>query len=369
MVNFYQVLGVKENATQVEIKAAYKKLAIAYHPDKNGGNKAKEDIFKSITEAYTTLSDPEKRIRHDQRLAYYRFQPSQTQYNHSGRGPVGPNPYGNPFTYSDFSGGAQAHSQGQPGNWRPSTQSRRVSFASMHDIAIGLLIMACIFTAGIWVNSVMSRRAAEAELAEGDYIEALNFDKNYAPAWFASAKAKMRSGNYEGSLEDLNRAILLSDTVSAFWHVKKAELQVMTGNDEQARRGIRTFLKQYPKVDSVKLILAAIYLRRARADSALAVLNTVAINDEAPRPYRTVYNHLAGLANFHTGGYLMAEKFFSRNADFNHNVPQDLYLRGLTRLRLSDSTKAFDDLTRAAQYGSGEADSLLVHDFNHSTQP
>lgn len=61
----YQVLGVSRNASADEIKKAYRKLAIKYHPDKNPGDKAAEDHFKEAANAYETLGDPEKRARYD----------------------------------------------------------------------------------------------------------------------------------------------------------------------------------------------------------------------------------------------------------------------------------------------------------------
>jgi curved DNA-binding protein CbpA len=61
MKDYYKILGVSENATQDEIKQAYKKLAMKYHPDRNPGDKQAEEKFKEINEAYSVLSDPEKR--------------------------------------------------------------------------------------------------------------------------------------------------------------------------------------------------------------------------------------------------------------------------------------------------------------------
>ncbi|MCX7905596.1 MAG: DnaJ domain-containing protein [Elusimicrobiales bacterium] len=63
--DYYQILGISRNATQEEIKSAFRKLAMKYHPDKNPGNKEAEAKFKEINEAYEVLSDPQKRKLYD----------------------------------------------------------------------------------------------------------------------------------------------------------------------------------------------------------------------------------------------------------------------------------------------------------------
>ena len=64
--DYYEVLEVSKSATAEEIKKAYRKKAIQYHPDKNPGDKEAEEKFKEAAEAYEVLSDTEKRSRYDQ---------------------------------------------------------------------------------------------------------------------------------------------------------------------------------------------------------------------------------------------------------------------------------------------------------------
>ena len=63
--DYYEVLEVARTASDEEIKKAYRKLAMKYHPDRNAGNKASEERFKEISEAYEILSDADKRRQYD----------------------------------------------------------------------------------------------------------------------------------------------------------------------------------------------------------------------------------------------------------------------------------------------------------------
>ena len=64
--DYYEVLGVERDATPEQMKKAYRKLAVQYHPDKNPGNKEAEEQFKELGEAYEALNDPQKRAAYDQ---------------------------------------------------------------------------------------------------------------------------------------------------------------------------------------------------------------------------------------------------------------------------------------------------------------
>lgn len=99
--NYYDILGVDRTATDVEIKQAYRKKAIKYHPDKNPGDKLAEDKFKEATEAYETLKDSSKRANYD-------------MFGHTSQGPAfgnGPNQNGDfyPGGFSSSFNGFNAH--------------------------------------------------------------------------------------------------------------------------------------------------------------------------------------------------------------------------------------------------------------------
>ena len=94
--DYYEVLGVSKNASDDEIKKAYRKLAVKYHPDRNPGDKEAEAKFKEINEAHEVLSDKQKRARYD-------------QFGHAGVGGASGNPFGgggagNPFGGFNYNG-------------------------------------------------------------------------------------------------------------------------------------------------------------------------------------------------------------------------------------------------------------------------
>lgn len=100
--DFYQILGVAKTADDDVIKKAYRKLASQFHPDKNPGNKAAEEKFKEISEAFSVLSDKEKRRSYDQFGVAGAYAGAA-----SGQGPFGGGFQGNP--YARGPGGFQGH--------------------------------------------------------------------------------------------------------------------------------------------------------------------------------------------------------------------------------------------------------------------
>jgi len=81
--DYYKILGVAKNVTSEDVKKAYRKLAMKYHPDRNPGDKSAESRFKEINEAYEVLRDPQKRARYDQ------LGESYSRYQQTGGAPGG----------------------------------------------------------------------------------------------------------------------------------------------------------------------------------------------------------------------------------------------------------------------------------------
>src|SRR5688500_8212632 len=93
--DYYQTLGVAKNASEKELKQAYRKLARKHHPEVNPGDKGSEAKFKEFNEAYEVLGDPDKRRKYDELGANWRMYEQAQQQGHAGAG--GPFGAGNPF--------------------------------------------------------------------------------------------------------------------------------------------------------------------------------------------------------------------------------------------------------------------------------
>ena len=111
MADYYDILGVKKNASEKEIKSAFKKLARKYHPDVNPGDKSAEENFKRVSEAYDVLSDKKKRAQYD-RVGHEAWKAGFKEG-------APPPPGGGGFHWGGFPGGGNVHyySSGQGGGF------------------------------------------------------------------------------------------------------------------------------------------------------------------------------------------------------------------------------------------------------------
>jgi len=101
--DYYKILGLTKSATQEDIKKAFRKLAVKYHPDKNPGNKAAEEKFKEISEAHEVLGDAEKRKKYDELGENWQQYQGNAQQENWGQGQRQRYSGGSSFEGGDFS--------------------------------------------------------------------------------------------------------------------------------------------------------------------------------------------------------------------------------------------------------------------------
>src|ERR1700685_3051805 len=117
--DYYEILGVSKSATQDEIKKAYRKVAMQFHPDRNPGDKAAEEKFKEAAEAYEILSDADKRAQYD-RFGHNAFGPGNRNAGNYGGGGMNMDDifsqfgdiFGDESPFGSFFGGGRRSSSG-----------------------------------------------------------------------------------------------------------------------------------------------------------------------------------------------------------------------------------------------------------------
>lgn len=130
MRNHYYTLGLSETASQDEIKQAFKRLAVKYHPDKHMGNREMEEKFKSINEAYQILGDPYKKAQFDLQLQYERFTPKREQ-------PA--QPYNYPPRQKRY--GGRPYYGTRPINHKENNRATMYAFAITFGIALVVMVV------------------------------------------------------------------------------------------------------------------------------------------------------------------------------------------------------------------------------------
>ena len=111
--DYYEVLGVSRSCTEQELKSAYRKLAMQYHPDRNPGDKAAEERFKEASEAYGVLSDEDKRAQYD-RFGHAAVGGGVGGFDASSFQDLG-EIFGDLFGFGDAFGGGRRRSRAVPG--------------------------------------------------------------------------------------------------------------------------------------------------------------------------------------------------------------------------------------------------------------
>ena len=188
--NYYIILGVKSTANSDEIKSAYRELAKKYHPDKNQGNKAAEDYFKEIQQAYSVLSNPEKRKKYDlgfsngNTYAQQRSYSSSTQYT------------GNAYQYAQQQAQAKQQQQRPPQQRPPQKSDNSESFQIIVSVGIALILLYFI------ISYSTDKPQNATSISKEDSVKITGLFKQ-ADKIAAPAEEEPQINNYDSPYSDL----------------------------------------------------------------------------------------------------------------------------------------------------------------------
>jgi curved DNA-binding protein CbpA len=345
MVNYYQVLGVAENATAEEIKGAYRTLALVYHPDRNKGSKLYEEHFKRVAEAYTHLSDPGLRLKHNYALEYARRPLSAPSVQAS----FGPKKAGNAAQATDWQG---SYTYNGHQFERPKIKRR---YAGPHEIVLALMFMACLFMGGFWLTAQMDRLQAREALAIGDFRGALRRDSTYGEAWHLSARAYFRAGLPDKALAHMDRALLLADIRPNAWYLERAIINERLGQYEFAATDLRKYLAAAPADDTARGRLVLLYANNLnRTDSAERQLSKISVALASTDKFRFLRAQLL----VQHQDYLQALRQFAALRLAEYEPAASAYGEAICYLALGDTSLACAQLSFADERGFGGSSRL-----------
>ncbi len=184
--NYYTILEVKSTATFEEIKSAYRILAKKYHPDKNIGNKAAEEYFKEIQQAYAILSNPEKRKKYDYKVSFGTRTQAQQKPNSGG-----PQYTGNAYQYAQQQAQyqqQQAYAQAKKRTTPPSEKvTEKENWQILVSVGIALVLLYFIISYSTEKTTASSNtvipkieKATEQPVETSDFSIS-NYDSPYTP--------------------------------------------------------------------------------------------------------------------------------------------------------------------------------------------
>ncbi|NDK54789.1 tetratricopeptide repeat protein [Pontibacter fetidus] len=337
--NFYTVLGISPAATQQEVKQAYKKLAIKYHPDKNPGNRAAEDKFKLVNTAYQTLSNPGKRARYDLKLQYLRerqrvVQQYQPYYNQRYRQTREPAPVSERYYH----------------NIR--TEERRFS---RKDLYITISFVGGILLFSLLLKVVMDHISGEDKyktaltyIADGKYSsahrmlsDAIQFKPKHTAAYKERGRLELTVfEDYEAALQDFNQAIALEEKPSAEVYFMRGVSKQHLSSYQQAEADLSKAILLNEKLWDAYLARGEVrlfYLQKYKP--ALSDLSTY-LRYGTAKDKRIAALTYRGFGYYKIEAWKLSEHDYRRALAIDNDNGRVHYLMGRTKLELQEPDSA-----------------------------
>lgn len=407
MINYYYILGLSQSATQVEIKTAYRKLALRYHPDKNGGSSYAEERFKQISEAYRVLSNPRKKARHDWSLEYEAYQQTQPAWNH------------HPTAQQETTTYTQARPQ--------ATRRKRppLRYTSRHNVIATAWAFSIFFVVALIVVGVSlwnSHRLAELEAERNQYARDVyvQAEQHYQRGQFELSLGMLQEARENASVapqaNQLQASILqrledeglqeyrngnfaraaqllqvVADHVGEYRPLALAHLVASYEGIQDYEGAIRAYklvIKAEPRTIEARNRLARIYAEQYKDfDTALQYYQQASelVTDQyrteygeafaiTVNPAKTPDSHYqlhCGLAQVYIsqGMLQQAESALKWAMFLRPEEPLAFYLQGIKNREAKNMTAACESWTAAVEKGSAQANELLKEYCEQQARP
>lgn len=407
MINYYYILGLSQSATQVEIKTAYRKLALRYHPDKNGGSSYAEERFKQISEAYRVLSNPRKKARHDWSLEYEAYQQTQPAWNH------------HPTAQQETTTYTQARPQ--------ATRRKRppLRYTSRHNVIATAWAFSIFFVVALIVVGVSlwnSHRLAELEAERNQYAREVyvQAEQHYQRGQFELSLGMLQEARENASVapqaNQLQASILqrledeglqeyrngnfaraaqllqvVADHVGEYRPLALAHLVASYEGIQDYEGAIRAYklvIKAEPRTIEARNRLARIYAEQYKDfDTALQYYQQASelVTDQyrteygeafaiTVNPAKTPDSHYqlhCGLAQVYIsqGMLQQAESALKWAMFLRPEEPLAFYLQGIKNREAKNMTAACESWTAAVEKGSAQANELLKEYCEQQARP
>lgn len=256
MINYYHILRLTEDASPEDIKAAFKKLAVQYHPDKNPDNYEMEERFKEINQAHQILSDPYEKARFDLQLQYQRFSNARPD----------PQP---PYTY-------HRRPQYAPRRSRGKVTDRENLLATFYAFGITFLIGA-VAMGSFWAKQSYNDHQRKKMLLQ-------------RRATFEEAKDAFDSGNYRSAFEVMSQFKRFKQEESDIQLFKRTMIDqiIAKGNTELNEKNYEGAIALYqlayelkPELPwlELKQKMAEAYKKAGQIDKTIAILKEFLVED------------------------------------------------------------------------------------------
>ncbi|MCZ6521485.1 MAG: DnaJ domain-containing protein [Bacteroidetes bacterium] len=350
--NYYEILNVSYKASAQEIKVAFRLLAKKYHPDKNPGNQEMEDHFKSISEAYLILSDPNKKANYDWNLyqkyvintqgkAVYR---PKTVYQ---RPRYHPNPF---YRYAKYTYSKKVKRQG-----------------AIFVICLALVVI--IIPLGLEIFS--AERHFDNGLAyykTGNYFAAINsLEQSFRPFGLRNLEASMlaskiviyKYNDFSYALKYIEIGLNAADNDNDFGELYylRALCQKNIHQTKKALKNFQKSLKYNPHSDSTLLELGE--LNAFIFNNYPKALQHFDKIDHTSNFYKEAYFG-KGYCFFHLQELTTSLNYFEEFIKYDDSGGMPFYFKGLIQLKLGRLSEACKSLKKASSMGVMEAENLVI---------